>query len=90
LLAKKGMFAKAITEKLLTYAIGRGTEPTDHCDVAGMADTLAAKGYRFSALVEQIVLSDAFRKRRTAPGDVAPLKRVARADDAHGNTRSKP
>ncbi len=78
LLGKKDQFAKAMTEKLLTYAIGRGIESTDRCNVGEMATAISGKGYRFSAVVEQIVLSEPFRKRRTAPGDRMVPKRVAK------------
>ncbi|MBC8140416.1 MAG: DUF1592 domain-containing protein [Armatimonadetes bacterium] len=78
LAGKKLLFTKAMTEKLLTYAIGRGVESTDRCNVGDMADTVAAKQYRFSAVVEQIVLSEPFRKRRTAPGDIIAPKRGAK------------
>lgn len=78
LVSKKDQFAKAMTEKLLTYAIGRGVESTDRCNVGGMAQAVSGKGYRFSAVVEQIVLSEPFRKRRTSPSDMATPKRVAK------------
>ncbi|MBC7806933.1 MAG: DUF1588 domain-containing protein, partial [Akkermansiaceae bacterium] len=78
LLGKKEQFAKAMTEKLLTYAIGRGIESTDRCNVGGMAKAISGKQYRFSAVVEQIVLSEPFRKRRTAPTDMALPKRIAK------------
>ncbi|MBC8137218.1 MAG: DUF1592 domain-containing protein, partial [Fibrella sp.] len=78
LLSKKEQFAKAMTEKLLTYAIGRGIESTDRCNVGGMAEAISGKGYRFSAVVEQIVLSEPFRKRRTAASDIALPKKVAK------------
>ena len=69
LLQKKELFTRALTEKLLTYAIGRGIESTDRCNVSSMAGAVAAKGYHFSALIEQIVLSDPFRKRRSTSGN---------------------
>lgn len=77
LAGKKTVFAKAVTEKLLTYAIGRGVEGTDRCNVTEMAEAVAAKQYRFSAVVEQIVLSEPFRKRRTALSDIQTPKRVS-------------
>jgi hypothetical protein len=79
LLSKKNQFAKAMTEKLLTYAIGRGVESTDRCNVGGMAEAVSDKGYRFSAVVEQIVLSEPFRKRRTASSDITmPKQRIVK------------
>ncbi len=64
LLGKKQLFVRNLSEKLLTYAIGRGVESTDKCNIDDMAKSVAAKGYRFSALVNAVIQSDPFRKRR--------------------------
>lgn len=64
LLGKKGLFTKAMTERLLTYALGRGVERTDRCDVEAMAKTVEKKGYKFSAMVEAVITSKPFRERR--------------------------
>ena len=68
LLAKKNLFVRNLCEKLLTYAIGRGVESTDKCNIDDMAKSVVAKGYRFSALVNAVIQSEPFRKRR---GDIA-------------------
>ena len=73
LLDKKQSFVRNLNEKLLTYAIGRGVESTDKCNIDEMAKQVAAKGFRFSSLVDAVIMSDPFRKRR---GDV-PVKRAA-------------
>ena len=57
-------FARCVTEKMLTYALGRGLERYDKRTVKAIADRLAARRYRFSALVEEIVKSPPFRMRR--------------------------
>lgn len=57
-------FTRNLVEKLATYALGRGLEPSDRCNVSEIADRVAKRGYRFSALVTEIVLSEPFRKRR--------------------------
>jgi hypothetical protein len=57
-------FVRNLTEKLTTYAIGRGLESYDNCNVTEIAERVAQNDYRFSALVTEIVLSDPFRKRR--------------------------
>lgn len=56
-------FFRTLTEKMLTYAIGRGTEFYDKCTVDESQKLLKSRNYRFSALVEGIVLSDPFLKR---------------------------
>lgn len=64
LLARKELFAKCFTEKLLTYALGRGTERSDRCFIEEIAKKAAASDYRFSVVVLEIVRSDPFQKRR--------------------------
>jgi hypothetical protein len=64
LLAKKQLFVRNLTEKLLTYAIGRGVESTDTCNIDEMAKQVAKGGYHFSALVQSVIKSDPFLMRR--------------------------
>jgi hypothetical protein len=58
-------FALCVTEKMLTYALGRGLERHDKRTVKGITRRLADRQYRFSALVEEIVKSLPFQMRRT-------------------------
>jgi hypothetical protein len=64
LLAKKDLFARCLTEKMLTYALGRGLEFYDRRAVDAITAQVAKADYRFSALVTEIVRSDPFRLRR--------------------------
>jgi hypothetical protein len=57
-------FVQCLSEKLLTYALGRGLERYDKPIVRGISRTVAQRGYRFSAMVEAIVDSLPFRMRR--------------------------
>ena len=57
-------FSRALTSKLLTYALGRGLERYDAKTVKQIAAKLPARGYRFSALVLEIVNSLPFQSRR--------------------------
>jgi cytochrome c553 len=57
-------FARAITAKLLTYALGRGLERYDTRTVKEIASRLPAHEYRFSGLVLEIVSSLPFQSRR--------------------------
>jgi hypothetical protein len=63
LLGRKDQFVHCLADKLLTYAIGRGTERTDRCAVDAIARDVAAADYRFSALVLAIVRSEPFQMR---------------------------
>lgn len=57
-------YVKGLTEKLLTYALGRGLERADKPAVNAIAAKVPAGQYRFSALIEEIVKSLPFQMRR--------------------------
>jgi hypothetical protein len=61
---KKDQVARALTEKLLTYALGRGLEHYDTPAVDRIVAELARKDYKFSVLVSAIAKSVPFRMRR--------------------------
>ena len=63
-------FTRCLSEKLLTYALGRGLEYYDRPAVAGVQAKLVESDYRFAALVEAVVRSAPFQLRR---GDGDPL-----------------
>jgi hypothetical protein len=56
-------FARCLTEKLLTYALGRGVQRHDRPFVNAIVRRLARKHYRFSALVLALVHSEPFQSR---------------------------
>jgi hypothetical protein len=62
-------FYRCLTEKLLTYALGRGLEPSDVEAVDRIVGRLDAEQGRFSALLMGVIESVPFQKRR---GGVAP------------------
>jgi hypothetical protein len=68
LLERRQAFARCLTEKLLTYAIGRGVRRSDRHAVADVARKLAANEYRFSALVLALVHSRPFQTRAGSGG----------------------
>ncbi|MDQ3213508.1 MAG: DUF1592 domain-containing protein [Acidobacteriota bacterium] len=72
--AEQEPFARSITTKLMTYALGRGLERYDSRAVKLIASRLPARDYRFSALVLEIVNSLPFQSRRAA----APMQTGAR------------
>jgi len=67
LLAQKTQFAQAVTEKLLTYALGRGLEYYDLPAVRGILREAAQNEYRWSSLVLATVKSPPFQMRTAAP-----------------------
>ena len=54
-------FVRVATEKLMTYAMGRGVEPFDMPTVRTIVRASAASNYRFSSLVLGIVRSQQFQ-----------------------------
>ncbi|MBL8209833.1 MAG: DUF1592 domain-containing protein [Bryobacterales bacterium] len=54
------LFVRNLTEKLLTYALGRGVERADRKLVDAILARLAAEDNKFSTLVREIVNSQAF------------------------------
>jgi mono/diheme cytochrome c family protein len=63
LLKKPDDFAATLTEKLLTYALGRGIEYYDGPAVREIVRRAKAKDFRFSAVIDAIVASPPFRMR---------------------------
>ena len=57
-------FSRTLTEKMMTYALGRGLNPFDRRAVDTILRALAADGYHFQTMVRQVVQSVPFRSRR--------------------------
>ena len=57
-------FARALTRKMLVYALGRGLQYYDQCTVDRVVAELKQNGDRFSVLIAGIVTSEPFRMRR--------------------------
>jgi len=58
---KSDAFVHNVTEKLLTYSLGRGLERFDRPTVEAISRQVAANNYRFSALVMEVVKSRPFQ-----------------------------
>jgi hypothetical protein len=61
---RKDEFVRCLSEKMLTYALGRGLEFYDRCAVQRIAEDVARNQYRFSALILAVVKSAPFQMRR--------------------------
>jgi hypothetical protein len=72
-------FAQIITEKLMTYAVGRHVEYRDMPAVRQIVRASAANGYKFEDIVLGVVNSAAFR-RREAPAAL-PATTTAQASN---------
>jgi hypothetical protein len=64
LLQRPEVLVGTMSEKLMTYALGRGLEATDMPAVRTVVRDASRDGYRFSALVKGVVTSAPFRMRR--------------------------
>ena len=74
LVGRSPQFLQTLTEKLLTYALGRGVEYYDMPAVRGILRDAEAADYRFSSIVLGIVRSTPFQLRRVPEPDAVGLE----------------
>jgi len=82
-------FATVVTEKMLTYALGRGLEPSDMPVVRRIVKKAAQNDYRLSSVVLGIVESAPFQMRtKLEPAEIgsADTIKVARSSITSSNT----
>jgi hypothetical protein len=65
LLKRPELFVGTLTEKLLTFALGRGVEPYDAPAVREIVRQAEKDDYRFSSVILGIVNSTPFKMRKT-------------------------
>lgn len=87
LLARKNQFTQAFTEKLMTYALGRGVIAGDRPQIRAIARMAEADNFRIRTVIRGIVLSDAFRLRKTPAGAAQMTMNNAQNNT---NTRLRP
>jgi cytochrome c5 len=63
LLSRPDVFAGTVTEKLMTYALGRGLEPVDMPVVRSIVNGSAKNHYAMQSIILGIVQSSPFQKR---------------------------
>lgn len=64
LMAQLPEFSRCLSEKMLTYALGRGLGPADRRAVSQLNREMALSGYRFQTMIYEIVDSVPFRMGR--------------------------
>ncbi|WP_281329542.1 DUF1592 domain-containing protein [Polyangium sp. 6x1] len=64
ILAEDPRFMHCVSEKMLTYALGRGHEPADADDLEHLTKALNDRGQRFVDLIKLVATSEPFRMRR--------------------------
>ena len=70
LMKKQDMFVETFTERLLTYALGRGVEEYDHAALRKIAREAAADNQKWSSIILGIVNSTPFQMRRASDGNL--------------------
>jgi hypothetical protein len=65
LLSRRDQFVETVTEKLLTYALGRGLEYYDHPAVRAITREASKDDYRVSSVIIAITKSAPFQRRRS-------------------------
>jgi hypothetical protein len=63
LLDKPDRFIRNFTEKMLTYALGRGVEDYDRPVIASIEERITEDDYRFQSLIREIIMSVPFQMR---------------------------
>ena len=69
LVKRPEIFVRTMTEKLMTYALGRGLDSKDVPHVRSVMRKASSDGYRFSSLVIGIVSSVPYQFKTIAPID---------------------
>jgi hypothetical protein len=63
ILARPSAFAGVLTERLMTYALGRGVQPADMPVIRSIVRKAALDNYRLSSIVQGIIDSAPFQMR---------------------------
>jgi hypothetical protein len=77
-------FVQALTENLMTYALGRSLDYHDMPTVRRIVRDAAKDNYRFKSIVMGVISSDAFRKREVDSQDHVPAKPTSVSSSAGG------
>ena len=77
LVSRADQFVRTLTERLLTYGLGRAVEHYDQPAVRAIERAAAGDDYRFSSIVLGIVNSTPFQMRRPPTGDAPAAAVVA-------------
>jgi hypothetical protein len=83
--SRPDLFYRGLTEKLMTYALGRGLGPSDSPTIDRIADDLAANHGKFSILLLDLVNSPQFQLRRGDDG--VPVEPPQKKEPAAVNVR---
>jgi mono/diheme cytochrome c family protein len=93
ILSRPDAFVTVVTEKMLTYALGRGLEPSDMPVVRRIVKKAAQNNYQLSSVVLGIVESAPFQMRtKLEPAEIgsADTSKIARSNTARPNIEARP
>jgi hypothetical protein len=60
---RREQFVRCLTEKMLIYSLGRGTEYYDKCAIDKIVANIKRYDYKFAYLIAAIIQSDPFQKQ---------------------------
>ena len=60
---RREQFVRCLAEKMLIYALGRGTEYYDKCAIDKIVSDIRGQDYRFAYMIAAIIQSDPFQKQ---------------------------
>jgi len=81
LTSNPGVFAKVLTEKLMTYALGRGVEYSDMPTVREILRDASRDDYRFASIVLGIVKSTPFEMKEKQSPDGGSVRASVRVSE---------
>ena len=84
ILRRPDAFVTVLTSRLMTYALGRGLEPSDMPVVRQIVRQAARNQYRFGVVIQGIVESRLFRMR-TSPEGIGRPEAGTRVQESAGN-----
>ena len=61
---RRERFAQAFIDRLLTYALGRGLEPSDQPTIRSIARQASPENYRIHSIIEAVVSSTPFNFKK--------------------------
>jgi hypothetical protein len=85
LLARPELFVTTVTEKLLTYALGRGLDSYDAPAVRAITREARNDDYRFSLLILGVVKSAPFQMRLSGPREAQGRQAAAPSNASRSN-----
>jgi hypothetical protein len=84
ILSRPDAFVTTLTERLMTYALGRGVEPADMTVIRGIVRQTGQREYALQSIITGIVESAPFQMRtKLEPGSESPI-RIAAQGAPHG------